>query len=281
MKQKKSYPKKNIISRIYPLFEKTLTRTAVNWARKQFFIPRKIKFTKDELSFLKTAKTSSLSLREKKVVFHEWGEGKTILLQHGWAGKGIQFIELIKLLVVNNYHVIAIDAPAHGHSTGTSTSAFEFIEVIRLLEVKFQDIACYIGHSLGGVALLNVLAESDTSKNLVLLNTPTKSDLVMDTFLRVIGGTEKTSDFLKKYVQKKYSRSFDEMFTPKIAPQFTKNILVIHDKKDRQVAFDTIEVTKQLLPHAQFYFTEGLGHTRVLYKKEVGEVVLDYLKTIS
>lgn len=272
---------KNIVSRIFPLVEKALPRTAHNWARKQFFTPLKIKFRQKELDFLKSAKTSSLSFNNKKVTLYEWGQGKTIVLQHGWAGKGVQFIELIKVLIEQNFHVVAIDAPAHGNSSGKTTSAFEFAEVIRLVNQKFPAIYAHIGHSMGGLVLLNVLATDDKLNKVIVINTPTKSEAVMNSFLAIIGGSSATGQFIFDYVFKTYQVRFDDLFQPKISTQSSKKVLVIHDKKDRQVSFDTIKITKKLLPQAQYYFTEGLGHTRILYDKNVADTVLSYLQTIQ
>ena len=269
---------KNIANQIYPLVEKTLPRTAHNWARKQFFTPLKIKFRKKEVDFLKTAKLSFLPFKDEKIAIYEWGEGRTIILQHGWAGKGVQFIEFIKTLVEQKFHVVAIDSPAHGNSTGKMTSAFEFAEVIKLVNKKYPNNYAHIGHSMGGLVLLNVLASDNYLNKVIIINTPTKSESVMNAFLGIIGGSAKTAQFIFDFVFKNFQVHFDDLFTPKITPEASKKILVIHDKKDKQVGVDTIEVTKKLLPHAQFYFTEGLGHTRILYDKKVIETIVGYLQ---
>jgi hypothetical protein len=265
---------KNIVSRFYPIVEKTLPRTARNWARKQFFTPLPIKFRKKELEFLKTSKASFLPFNDKQIAVYEWGKGKTIVLQHGWAGKGVQFIEIIKELTKNGYHVVAIDAPSHGHSTGKWTSAFEFIELINFLTHHFVSIHAFVGHSMGGLVLLNVLALGERLNKVIIINTPTKSESVMNAFLGVIGGSSKTGEFIRSFVLDKYDVPFNSLFTPKILPEQSEKVLVIHDRKDRQVGFDTIEVTKELLPNARFYFTEGLGHTRILYDKGVAAKIV-------
>jgi predicted alpha/beta-fold hydrolase len=267
--------KKNIVNRIYPIVEKTLPRTAWNWACKQFFTPIKIDFTKKELDFLTTSSASFLDINDKKIAIYEWGKGRTVILQHGWGGKGVQFVEMIKALVTTGFHVVVLDAPAHGNSTGKWTSAFEFMEVIEVLNRKYSTVHSYIGHSMGGLVLLNVLAAGIKLNQVIIINTPTKSDSVMNAFLGIIGGSQETAKYLRSYIERKYNRSFDSLFSPLIPPEYTKDIMVIHDKKDRQVTFDTIAKTKELLPNASFYFTEGLGHTRILYAKDVVEVVVD------
>ena len=271
---KDSSSAQHVVSNIYPIVEATMPRTARNWAYKQFFTPLKIKFRKEEVAFLKTSKSSFFDFNTHKIALYEWGEGPTVIMQHGWSGKGVQFIKMIEALSSNGFHVVAFDAPSHGNSTGEMTSAFEFIEVIKVLDKMFGPVHTYIGHSMGGLVLLNVLASGVQLKNIILLNAPSKSTPVMDSFLGILGGSQKTGQFIRDYVQRKYRRIFDSLFSPRIEANLTKKILVIHDKKDRQVTFDNIEKTKKLLPQAAFHFIEGLGHTRILYDKNVVDVVL-------
>lgn len=274
----KDYSSANtLVSKVYSVMERTLPRTARNWARKQFFTPLKIKFRKSELEFLETATKSMFPFEDKKIAVYEWGKGPTVLMQHGWAGKGIQFIEFVKKLVEAGYHVVVSDAPAHGNSSGSWTSAFEIVGLIKALKSKYGEIHSFIGHSMGGLVLMNVMAEGVKLNRVVIISTPTKGKAVMDAFLRIIGGSIQTGEFIKDFIRKKYGREFESLFVPNIDPEWTRDMLVIHDKKDRQVSMENIEVTKQLLPFAEYHFTEGLGHTRILYDKDVVDLVLSKL----
>ena len=121
---------------------------------KQFFTPLKIKFRKEEVAFLKTSKSSFFDFSTHKIALYEWGEGPTVIMQHGWSWKAVQFIKMIETLSSNGLHVVAFDAPSHGNSTGEMTSAFEFIELIKILDKMFGSVDTYIGHSMGWLGII-------------------------------------------------------------------------------------------------------------------------------
>src|SRR5688572_16623442 len=50
--------------------------------------------------------------------FVEWGEGRAVILLHGWGGSAAQMTPLVGTLLERGFRVQAIDAPGHGESTG-------------------------------------------------------------------------------------------------------------------------------------------------------------------
>jgi len=58
-----------------------------------------------------------------------WADGpKTVLLVHGWAGRGLQLGAFVEPLVGAGYRVVACDGPAHGESPGRRTNIFSLTE---------------------------------------------------------------------------------------------------------------------------------------------------------
>ena len=106
---------------------------------------------------MKRTIVQEVEINGKKVALYQWGEqGKPlVLLVHGWSGRSGQFYKFIPELLVNDYHVIAFDAPAHGRSKGRRTNILEFVEVIQYISEKFGPIYSGIGHSIGGAAIMN------------------------------------------------------------------------------------------------------------------------------
>ena len=51
-----------------------------------------------------------------------WGAGPTVLLVHGWEGRGAQLGALVDPLVAAGYRAVALDGPAHGDSPGVTTT---------------------------------------------------------------------------------------------------------------------------------------------------------------
>lgn len=274
----KDYSSFGWVSKVYPVFEKNLPRTAHNWARKKFFIPLKFRFSKREKAFLATAERRQLKLNDKQITYYSWGKGPTVIMIHGWAGKAAQFELIAQTFVKNGYNVIAADGPAHGNSTGKESSAFEFIDLIKSLRVLYPDTKAFIGHSMGGLVLMNILSENIDLKKTIIINSPTEGSYVMNSFLKVLGGSQKTAEFIIKYVKEKLGHDYNELFQPRVSDELSKTALVIHDKKDKQVGIETIEFTKQILPKATFEYTEGFGHVRILFQQEVADKCVEWVQ---
>ena len=174
----------------------------------------------------------------------------------------MQHLKIIEALVNEGFHVVASDVPAHGNSTANRTSAFYFMEVLILLGEKFGSVHTYIGYYMGGLVLMNLLAVGFPISNMILLSTPSDGTSSSNSFLNIIRGSKQTEMFIYDFIQKKYGKTFDSLFSVKIPVELSKRVLVIHDKK---VPFSGIQKIKTLLPQASFYFREDLGHTRILY----------------
>ncbi len=275
----KDYNSLGWVSKVYPIFEKNLPHTAHNWARKRFFSPLKFRFSKREIAFLATGETNHCTLNGKKITYYSWGKGQTVFMMHGWAGKAAQFELIVKTFVQNGYQVIAPDGPAHGNSTGKESSAFEFVSLLKLLRSNYPNIVGYIGHSLGGLVLMNLLSEQIDLKKTVIINSPTEGAHVMNSFLNILGASSKTASFIKNYIKEKLDRDFDQLFQPRVTNELSKQALVIHDKKDKQVGIETIEFTKQILPEATYEFTEGYGHVRILFQEDIANKCLNWISS--
>ena len=48
----------------------------------------------------------------------DWGDGRTVLLVHGWNGNAAQLSAFVPPLLRSGYYVAAPDLPAHGASAG-------------------------------------------------------------------------------------------------------------------------------------------------------------------
>lgn len=94
----------------------------------------------------------------KKAVAHQYGESdRKILLVHGGSGRGTQLFKIADELLKRGYSTINFDTSAHGKSSGRTTILDEFVETILEIEKPFDPFEAAIGHSLGGMSLLNSL----------------------------------------------------------------------------------------------------------------------------
>ena len=69
------------------------------------------------------AEKTEISSSVGRVPIWVWGDGSsTILLVHGWSGRGLQLGAFVEPLLEQGYRVATFDAPAHGEAPGRISS---------------------------------------------------------------------------------------------------------------------------------------------------------------
>ncbi|MDB5120734.1 MAG: alpha/beta fold hydrolase [Sphingobacteriales bacterium] len=127
----------------------------------------------DAESFSISVFDEHFSKSELKVQGYKWGNGpKKILLTHGWGSKAADFTELIILLKEKNTEIIAFDAPGNGASEGELSNLILYTKSVAAIVQKFGIPDILIGHSLGAMANINFLKESNLIIPLLISITP-------------------------------------------------------------------------------------------------------------
>ena len=78
----------------------------------------------------RTAEPLAVVHRGQALAVESWGAGPTVLLVHGWNGRGAQLGAFAPALVKSGYRVVTFDTPAHGRSPGRATNLPEISEAI-------------------------------------------------------------------------------------------------------------------------------------------------------
>ena len=226
------------------------------------------------------------------IMTYAWNVDKirpTILVLHGWNGRGTQMFSFIDMLVDNDYGVVAFDARGHGQSDGKNTNVLESIEVIRKLSQIHGDFFAMIGHSFGAMAAVNAINRGVVCKKLVAISPPTDFLSLLRVFSHYLGLNKKAENILEIYVLKKYGiDSFEQISITGIAPKMTIPCLFIHDKDDDKVPLSQAQkavelwgkkvVSKSMGSGAKLHITEGLGHVRILHKPPALEATIGFLR---
>ncbi|MDZ7614559.1 MAG: alpha/beta hydrolase [Flavobacteriaceae bacterium] len=103
---------------------------------------------------------------------------------HGWSGRGSQLYHLADKILENRMMVISVDAPAHGLSTGKKTNMLEYIQVIEEIDKKYGPFDFAIGHSWGGMALINSIGIKLKLKKAVIIGADNKVSEVISAFVK-------------------------------------------------------------------------------------------------
>jgi pimeloyl-ACP methyl ester carboxylesterase len=267
-----------IMRNVYPILEKIIPGLAFQAAFRLFFTPIRYDTPKRELPVLEKADKFSAKINGKRTQFYSWGDkGKPLaIVVHGWMGRSSQFYKLIDAFLAKDYHVVGFDGPAHGGSSGRSTNIMEFAEAINIISEKFGAIHCALGHSYGGITILNALEKGTKIENIIMVATPTIAGDIIKQFEEKINASPATGERFLKEVHKRYGITFEYMSASEIIKRVQpKNLLLVHDENDRDVPIEHAKLMKERFPKAQTIFTEGLGHTRILRNDDVIKQIIE------
>lgn len=200
-----------------------------------------------------------------------WGEGKPILLVHGWEGRGSQMSVFVPYLA-SKYKLIAIDAPAHGNSKGIKSSPNEFIKTIFKAQDYFGEFEAIIGHSMGGGCSIFSAIEGLKVNKVVSISGPASFKDVVELFGEYIG---LKNDVLKGFlnrVEADVQLPFEDLDLSKKIRSINQELLIIHDTDDEEVPYS--QLLKYLINmgnmyNAQVLITGGLGHRRIMKDEKV------------
>lgn len=258
------------------------TRAVTLFAAKLFTTPIKHKVPKRELAMDRTSKQQLIPIPaiNKSIMVYEYGNStKKVLLVHGWSGRGTQLFKIADALLKEGYATISFDAPAHGKSPGNSTIMIEFITSIFELERQFGPFEIAIGHSLGGMAVLNAAKSGLEVQKIAVIGSGDIVQDILDNFISSLQLKPIISQKLRNYFETKYGEAMDNYSAYKAASALEIPILVIHDKNDLEVPVEAGMHIYQHVKNGDLMLTEGLGHRKILGDARVIQKVIEFIKT--
>ena len=263
------------------LFEAISTKLVTLFAAKLFTTPIKHKIPKREFQMDKESVQETVlipSINKKIVVYHYGKSDKKILLVHGWSGRGTQLVKIADELLHLGYSTISFDAPAHGKSKGNSSIMIEFIASILELEKQFGPFEYALGHSLGGMSILNAIREHLKVKKAIIIGSGDVIQDIIDDFIKKLRLTPAIGLKLRDYFEKKYGEKMDYYSASNAAKKVLTPILIIHDENDEEVNVSAAYHISKNLKNSELMITKNLGHRKILGNTEVIKRIVEYLK---
>lgn len=260
------------------------TKLVVLYAARLFSTPLKHKIPKRELEMdLKSVQERIVvSGIGKSIVVYHFGESpKKVLLVHGWSGRGTQLVKFAEALVSCGYSTVSFDAPAHGKSAGKTTLMPEFIESILELEKRFGPFEAAIGHSLGGMSLLNAVRMGLKLNRLAVIGSADIVKDIMDDFIQKLDLKPKISGLLQQHFEGKSRQTMDSYSAYLSAQTTAIPVLVVHDEQDDEVPVKCALHIMAHLKQGELMLTTHLGHRKILGDLKVIERVVGFIKKDS
>ncbi len=255
-------------------------KLATLFAARLFTTPLKHRLPKREINMEQNSSQQKLfipKINKEINVYHYGDSPKKVLLVHGWSGRGTQLVKIADALLEKGYSTISFDAPAHGKSGSKTTIMPEFIACILEMEKQFGPFEYAIGHSLGGMSILNAVKQGLNIKKAVIIGSGDIIQDILDDFVSKIQMKPIIASMMKKYFEKKFGEPM-ELYSGSFAAQSVEiPILVIHDENDEDINIKAAYNIHKNLKNSQLIVTEKLGHRKILGDKKVIEMLLKFI----
>ena len=259
-------------------------KLVVIFASKLFVTPINFKTPKREIAMDESSQKRFLFIPEINKNIHILSYGfsdKKVLLAHGWSGRRTQLFMIANKLLEKGFMVVSFDAPAHGKSSGRTTNMIEYIKTITAINKEFGPFESAIGHSFGGMAIVNTNANKEMFKTIVTIGAGDKIEDIISNFIRDLGLKRIISKKLIQNLQKKWQINISNFALHKMVKKNKTPTLVVHDEKDNDVDVSCAYNIKENLINGSILISNGLGHTRILRDQNIINKTINFIESNS
>ncbi len=265
------------LGRIFP-------KTAARIAFDIFTTPRTRAVHKRTDSIIEAARLFEVLYGKIILKGYEWGAGeRTVLLVHGWESRGTALRSFVPGLLAAGYRVVAFDGPAHGNSGGKQTNLPHFAGAVRAVLNQIGPVHGIITHSFGGSTTSFALAQLDNSisiEKLVLIAVPANTRKVVANFAKLVNLPKTAYEAVKAMIHQRLNGLHFHETDLEVSLEKVKvnDVLVVHDKFDPSVPFESAEGIFEKYDHASLLVTQGHGHFLLMKHPEVVRRVINFME---
>jgi predicted alpha/beta hydrolase family esterase len=261
----------NLLSFVFP-------KKAAQLAYAFFSEPRAGRLTEDKLpTVLLETQKDSFQYENHTIQTYTWkGDQKVIVLVHGWESNASRWENLIPFLRKSGSTIVAIDAPAHGLSSGKEFTIPTYASYINVIAEKFKP-QYLIGHSLGGKTCLyyQSIYKNPSIEKMVILGAPSDFKVILNNYITLLSLNSKIAKALEEHYLVHFKLKINQFSGKLFAATLSIPGLIIHDKEDTVVLFKEGEKIASTWKKSRLIETKGLGHS--LHDDEVYHSVSKFL----
>ena len=209
------------------------------------------------------------------------GEGPTVMLMHGWAGRAAHLDAFVKPLVTAGFRVVAFDAPAHGQSDGITTNIVEYTGAVLQVAGKVGPIHGIVAHSFGAPTAAYAVCHGLDVGRMVFIGAPVSFAKLTRRIAGLMGFPPAVSQLMQRRLEARLGVSLRELDTDRLLANSEIPLLVFHDEDDRDVPHSSAVAIVAALETARLVTTSGLGHRRIVSDPGVVRQAVEFLSTAS
>ncbi len=220
----------------------------------------------------------------RRIRVYRWGSrGPTVLLAHGWGGHAGQWHALVPALLQAGFRVAAFDALCHGASDagaqGPRRSALpEMARALLAAAWHVGPVHAVVAHSLGGAAAAQAFREGLLPSHAVLIGAPADMFRAVSAQAWRLGIGPAVVQRVQQRAEQWMGMSWSAFNVPAVGRERqVPRTLVVHDRGDREVAWEDGAAIAGAWPGARLHTTDELGHRRILRDPDVLARVVAFL----
>lgn len=241
-------------------------RLAGRLAYRLWFTPTRFKTPVSEKSALESADIKHVQINHHNIATYRWGQtGPSVLLVHGWSGRGTQMGSFVEPLLEAGYRVISFDAPAHGKSSGKQTNLYEVADTLLALQQHYGLFDAVVTHSFGGPCIALAIQGGFETKRLVSISPPANTLGLVEKFASTLRIPAKAASNLTQRIETTFGETiWEDISMVNTVKELKIPGLLIHDSDDGDIPWQEGHAVAQAWDKARFIKTSGLGHRRIL-----------------
>ncbi|MGO4905741.1 alpha/beta fold hydrolase [Flavobacterium sp. W20_MBD1_R3] len=258
----------NLLSYVFP-------DKATQLAYTLFSEPRDGRLTRAKLpKILQETTPETFEHNGTDIQTYTWkGNDTVILLVHGWESNASRWKKMLPYLKKSGSTIIAIDAPAHGLSSGKEFNIPQYAKSIDFIVQKFKP-QYLIGHSLGGKTCLyyQSVYQNTSIEKMVILGSPSDFKIILNNYVAMLSLNSKISKGLEAHYLQHFNLKLEKFSAKEFASEIKIKGLIAHDTDDTVVLFEEGKKIASAWKDSIFIETNGLGHSMhddKLYKKVI------------
>ena len=214
-----------------------------------------------------------------EVAAWRWGIGPTVLLVHGWEGRGSQLGAFVEPLVAAGMSVVTFDAPAHGDSRGSRLYLTDHADALADVAAAVGPVHALVAHSFGAAATLLAHARAglDVPRNVMIAPNVLIDDAIHK-FARTVALDDRDRSRFEQHLASASGVPLEALAVERLVAHRESALLVVHDRGDREVGVRHGDRLAATWPNAQLVLTDELGHRRILRDDRVIARTVEFVR---
>ena len=235
----------------------------------RFLTPRTFARPPRERGWLQDARRSTLDFQGGELALWTWGDGPPVLLVHGWEGRGSQLGAIARELAQAGFAAHALDAPAHGASTGDRSSLPQFGDAVFRAALELGPLAGIVAHSFGVAASAWALSQGAHASRLTFVSPPGDLNGSVRGFCDLMGLSGKAQERFFRLLERRFDIVWDEASRIVLDAARPAPLLVVTDEEDEETPLSGARTVAAAWSQSRLEVTSGLGHRRILRNTQV------------